>query len=134
MRIAVVGSGYVGLVSAACFAEIGHEIVSVDNDTAKTAALNRGDVPIHEDHLPELLERHRGKRLKFSGSVTQAVKQAEAVFITVGTPQSENGEADLSFVNRVAYDVASAIQSPTLVVEKSTVPVRTCEACAKLSC
>jgi UDPglucose 6-dehydrogenase len=131
MRIAVIGSGYVGLVSAVCFAEIGHEVISVDNDSAKIAALERGEVPIHENHLPELLKRHRGGRLRFSTSVAKSVKEADAVFITVGTPQSETGEADLSFVEAVAYEIAAAIDKPTLVVEKSTVPVRTCESLRK---
>ncbi|MFZ3217908.1 MAG: UDP-glucose/GDP-mannose dehydrogenase family protein [Candidatus Acidiferrales bacterium] len=131
MRIAVVGSGYVGLVSAACFAEIGHEVISVDNDAAKIAALERGEVPIHERFLPELLTRHRGGRLRFSTSVPEAVQQSDAVFITVGTPQSETGEADLSFVEAVAYEIATAIHRPTLVIEKSTVPVRTCDSLRK---
>jgi UDPglucose 6-dehydrogenase len=127
MRIAVIGSGYVGLVSAACFAELGHQVISVDNDIAKIAALKRGEVPIHEHFLPELLERHSGTRLKFSTSVHQAVKQSDVVFITVGTPQSETGEADLSYVEAVANEIASAIDGRKLIVEKSTVPVRTCE-------
>src|ERR1700761_2749896 len=131
MRIAVIGSGYVGLVSAVCFAEIGHDVISVDNDAAKIAALERGEVPIHEHHLPELLKRHRGGRLKFSTSIDKSVKDADAVFITVGTPQSETGEADLSFVEAVAYEIAAAIERPTLIVEKSTVPVRTCESLRK---
>jgi UDPglucose 6-dehydrogenase len=108
MRVAVIGSGYVGLVSAACFAEIGHDVISVDNDGAKIAALERGEVPIHERFLPELLSRHRGGRLRFSTSVKEAVSNSEAVFITVGTPQSETGEADLSFVDAVAREIASA--------------------------
>lgn len=127
MRIAVVGSGYVGLVSAACFAEMGHHVVSVDNDSKKISALQRGEVPIHELHLPELLARHRGNRLQFSASLQDAVKDCDAIFITVGTPQSENGEADLSYVEAVAHEMASALHSQKLVVEKSTVPVRTCE-------
>src|SRR5277367_2069749 len=131
MRIAVVGSGYVGLVSAACFAEIGHEVISVDNDNAKIEALKRGEVPIHEQFLPELLRRHNGRRLQFSTSVADAVEQSDAVFITVGTPQSETGEADLSFVEAVAYEIARAIHSPKLVIEKSTVPVRTCDSLRK---
>ena len=81
MGIAVIGSGYVGLVSAVCFAEIGHDVVSVDNDSAKIAALERGEVPIHEHHLPELLKRHRGGRLRFSTSIEKSVKDADAVFI-----------------------------------------------------
>jgi UDPglucose 6-dehydrogenase len=131
MRIAVIGSGYVGLVSAVCFAEIGHVVVSVDNDSAKIAALERGEVPIHEHHLPELLKRHRGGRLRFSTSIDNSVKDVDAVFITVGTPQSETGEADLSFVEAVAYEIAAAIERPTLIVEKSTVPVRTCDSLRK---
>ena len=127
MRISVIGSGYVGLVSAACFAEIGHDVISVDNDSEKIAMLERGEVPIHERFLPELLARHRGGRLRFSTSVSEAVQSSDVVFITVGTPQSETGEADLSFVEEVAQKIASAIRSPKVIVEKSTVPVRTCE-------
>ena len=127
MRIAVIGSGYVGLVSAACFAEIGHEVCCVDNNESKVAMLQRGEVPIHERYLPELLQRHRGGRLKFSTSVTDAVEKAEAVFITVGTPPSVTGEADLSFVEAVAIEIASAICDRKVIVEKSTVPVRTCD-------
>src|SRR5580700_7970629 len=126
-RIAVIGSGYVGLVSAACFAEIGHDVISVDNDGPKIAALERGEVPIHERFLPELLARHGGKRLRFSASVKEAVGECEAVFITVGTPQSETGEADLSFVESVAREIGSAVQSSKVIVEKSTVPVNTCD-------
>jgi UDPglucose 6-dehydrogenase len=127
MRITIVGSGYVGLVSAACFAEIGHDVVSLDSDREKIAALERGETPIHECFLPELLARHRGNRLRFSGDVTEAVKDCDAIFITVGTPQAESGEADLSFVEAVARDIANAMQGSTVVIEKSTVPVQTCE-------
>jgi UDPglucose 6-dehydrogenase len=131
MRIAVIGSGYVGLVSAACFAEIGHDVISVDNDEAKIAALQRGETPIHERHLPELLRRHRGDRLHFSTSVRDAVSASEAVFICVGTPQSQTGEADLSFVEAVASEIAAAISDRKTIIEKSTVPVRTCDGLRK---
>jgi UDPglucose 6-dehydrogenase len=131
MRIALIGSGYVGLVSAACFAELGHEVISVDNDAAKIAALERGEVPIHEHFLPELLARHHRRRLNFSTSIIEAVRASEVVFITVGTPQSETGEADLSFVEAVANEIASAIDGRKVIVEKSTVPVRTCESVRK---
>jgi UDPglucose 6-dehydrogenase len=127
MRVAVIGSGYVGLVSAACLAEIGHDVISVDADSEKIAALDQGEVPIHEHLLSELLARHRGTRLTFSSSVGAAAKEAEAIFITVGTPQSESGEPDLSYVESVASEIASAIHEPKLIVEKSTVPVCTCE-------
>jgi len=132
MRLAVVGSGYVGLVSAACLAEIGHEVISVDADLQKITDLNRGEVPIHEHFLPQLLERHRGHRLKFSSSVRDAVKESEAVFITVGTPQGESGEPDLSYVESVASEIAAAVSEPKLIVEKSTVPVCTCESIRKV--
>jgi UDPglucose 6-dehydrogenase len=127
MRIAVVGSGYVGLVSAVCLAEIGHDVISVDADANKIAALKRGEVPIHEYLLPELLQRHKDGRLAFSASLSSAVREAEAVFITVGTPQAASGEPDLSYVESVAAEIASAINEPKLIVEKSTVPVCTCE-------
>jgi UDPglucose 6-dehydrogenase len=127
MRIAVIGSGYVGLVSAACFAEIGHDVISVDSDAAKIAALERGETPIHEEYLPELLVRHRGGRLRFSTSVSDAVEESEVIFITVGTPQSETGEADLSYVEAVAREMGPAIRESKVIVEKSTVPVKTAE-------
>ena len=131
MRIAVIGSGYVGLVSAACFAEIGHKVISVDNDADKIAHLERGEVPIHEQHLPELIKRHHRKRLHFSTVIADAVRASEAIFITVGTPPSETGEADLSFVEAVASQIASAIDGRKVIIEKSTVPVRTCESLRK---
>src|SRR5437868_15093496 len=86
MKIAVVGSGYVGLVASACFAELGHEVICVDNDPEKLAALVRGETPIHEQYLPELLARHRGQRLKFSASLPEAVRASSVVFVAVGTP------------------------------------------------
>ena len=132
MRLAVIGSGYVGLVSAACLAEIGHHVISVDADQEKLSALKRGEVPIHEPFLPEILKRHRGNRLKFSSSVGEAVKASEALFITVGTPQGDGGEPDLSYVESVASEIASSISEPKLIIEKSTVPVCTCESIRKV--
>ncbi|HKW68652.1 MAG TPA: nucleotide sugar dehydrogenase, partial [Terriglobales bacterium] len=126
MRIAVVGSGYVGLVAGACFAELGHDIILVDNDAAKLAALQRGEVPIHERFLPELLQRHRGSRLTFSGDLAEAALDSAVIFIAVGTPPTEGGEADLSYVESVAREVAGAVNGGyKIVVEKSTVPVYT---------
>src|SRR5579862_2095216 len=126
MRIAVVGSGYVGLVAGACFAELGHEIILVDNDAAKLAALQKGEVPIHERFLPELLQRHRGSRLAFSGDLAKAALESAVIFIAVGTPPTEGGEADLSYVESVAREVAGAVNGGyKIVVEKSTVPVYT---------
>ena len=127
MRIAVVGSGYVGLVAGACFADLSHEVIVVDNDEQKLAALNSGNVPIHENFLPELLERHRGARLRFSDDLHNAVRASAAIFVAVGTPPNEHGEADLSYVESVARGIAGAVDSYKVVVEKSTVPVYTCD-------
>src|SRR6202142_1720030 len=125
MRIAVIGSGYVGLVAGACFCDLGHEVIVVDNDQKKLAALNRGEVPIHENFLPELLQRHRGKRLRFSDDLHAAVNASAAIFVAVGTPPTEQGEADLSYVESVARGIAGAINDYKIIVEKSTVPVYT---------
>ncbi len=125
--IAVVGSGYVGLVAAACFAEIGHRVVCVDNDESKVRMLQEGGIPIHEEHLPVLLERHRGKSLEFTSDLKAATQAAQAIFIAVGTPQSQTGSADLSYVDAVASEIARSIDSYKVIVEKSTVPVYTNE-------
>lgn len=125
MQIAIVGSGYVGLVAGACFADLGHDVIVVDNDQAKLSALNRGQVPIHENFLPELLERHRGTRLKFSDDLEGAVQASSAIFIAVGTPPTEHGEADLSYVESVSRSISGAINNYKIIVEKSTVPVYT---------
>jgi UDPglucose 6-dehydrogenase len=127
MQIAIVGSGYVGLVAGACFADLGHQVVLVDNDQAKLDALKNGQVPIHEKFLPELLERHRGRTLTFSDDLRGAVEASSAVFIAVGTPPTEQGNADLSYVESVARIIPSAINGYKVVVEKSTVPVYTSE-------
>ena len=127
MRIAVIGSGYVGLVAGACFAELGHKVVLVDNDPEKYEALQRGEVPIHEQYLPELLAKHRNTRLTFSNDLVPAVKASQAIFIAVGTPQAETGEADLSYVESVARGIAGAVDDYKIVVGKSTVPVYTSE-------
>src|SRR5271166_4520243 len=127
MRIAVIGSGYVGLVTGVCFAELGHDVSLFDNDPQKQAVLQKGLSPIHEKYVPELLERHLGKKLQLSDSLTESVTQAEAIFIAVGTPPTVNGEADLSYVESVAREIASNIQDYKIVVGKSTVPVYTSE-------
>lgn len=125
MHIAVIGSGYVGLVAGACFAELGHDVVLVDNDPVKYAALQRGECPIHEALLPELLEKNRGKRLSFANSLQEPVRASQAVFFAVGTPPTVDGEADLSYVESVAREVAGAVNDYKIVVGKSTVPVYT---------
>ena len=127
MRIAVVGSGYVGLVAGACFADLGHDVILVDNDERKLAALKNGQVPIHEKFLPELLNRHRGHRLTFSNNLEEAVRLSAAVFVAVGTPPTESGEADLSYVESVAREISGGIDGYKVIIEKSTVPVYTSE-------
>ena len=127
ISIAVVGSGYVGLVATACFAEIGHRVICVDNDEAKLRTLANGGVPIHEDYLPELLTRHRGHSVEFTSDLRAATQQAQAIFIAVGTPQSRTGSADLSYVDAVASEIARSIDDYKVIVEKSTVPVYTNE-------
>jgi UDPglucose 6-dehydrogenase len=128
MRIAVVGSGYVGLVAGACFAELGHQVILVDNVAEKVAALERGETPIHEEYLPELLARHRGERISFTTDLQTAVEKSQAIFIAVGTPPKEDGDADLSYVESVARDIAKSIGNEyKIVVDKSTVPVYTSE-------
>jgi UDPglucose 6-dehydrogenase len=127
IKIAVVGSGYVGLVAAMCFAEMGHEVICVDNDESKVEALRGGDTLIHENHLPELLDRHRNKQVRFTTDLAEATHESAAIFIAVGTPQSETGDADLSYVESVASEIARSVNGYKVIVEKSTVPVYTNE-------
>ena len=127
LNVAIVGSGYVGLVAGACFAEIGHRVILVDSDEKKIAALRNGKVPIHEEFLPELITRHSGIRLSFTQDLASAVRASDAIFIAVGTPARQEGDADLSYVEQVACEIAGAIDGYKVVVEKSTVPVYTNE-------
>lgn len=126
MKIAVVGSGYVGLVVGACMAEAGNDVVCVDKDEAKIRMLRRGKVPIFEPGLEELVRRNKGEgRLVFTTQLAKAVKQSEVIFIAVGTPQGEDGSADLQHVMSVARDIAKAMDGYKVIVDKSTVPVGT---------
>jgi len=126
MRIAVVGTGYVGLVAGTCFADSGHEVICVDVDEAKIAQLRRGETPIYEPGLGELLERNlKAERLSFTSDLVATVRSCEVVFIAVGTPQGEDGNADLRVAMKVAHQVADAAERYTVVVNKSTVPVGT---------
>jgi UDPglucose 6-dehydrogenase len=127
VQIAVVGSGYVGLVAAMCFAEMGHSVICVDNDERKVAALQAGDTLIHENHLPELLDRYRNTKVRFMTDLAEATRECQAIFIAVGTPQSDTGDADLSYVEAVASEIARSIDGYKVIVEKSTVPVYTNE-------
>ena len=127
MRIAIVGTGYVGLVSGACFADFGHEVSCVDKDKAKVAALNAGQVPIYEPGLPEMVAANvSAGRLKFTDALAGAVTAADAVFIAVGTPSRRgDGHADLSYVFDAAREIAGLLSGFTVVITKSTVPVGT---------
>jgi UDPglucose 6-dehydrogenase len=127
MRVAMIGTGYVGLVSGACFADFGHEVTCVDKDRGKIAALERGEMPIFEPGLNELVAANaRGGRLKFTTELAPAVAAADAVFIAVGTPSRRgDGHADLSFVYEAAREIARALDGFTVVITKSTVPVGT---------
>lgn len=127
MRIAMIGTGYVGLVSGACFSDFGHHVTCVDKDAGKIEALERGVMPIFEPGLDQLVERNvRGGRLAFTTDLGSAVAEADAVFIAVGTPSRRgDGHADLSYVFAATQEIAEALRKPVVVVTKSTVPVGT---------
>src|SRR5476651_4564 len=127
MRVAMIGTGYVGLVSGACFADFGHEVTCVDKDKGKIAALGKGEVPIYEPGLTDLVAANaRAGRLKFTTDLPAAVKAADAVFIAVGTPSRRgDGHADLSYVFDATREIAAALDGFTVVITKSTVPVGT---------
>jgi UDPglucose 6-dehydrogenase len=127
MRIAMIGTGYVGLVSGACFADFGHQVTCVDKDAGKIEALRRGEIPIFEPGLDALVASNvKAKRLDFTTDLTAPVAEADAVFIAVGTPSRRgDGHADLTYVYSAAREIAAALSGFTVVVTKSTVPVGT---------
>jgi len=126
MKIAVIGTGYVGLVTGTCFAESGNDVICVDTDSSKIERLTRGEIPIYEPGLEEMVKRNaREDRLRFTTSIQEAVAGALMVFIAVGTPPGEDGSADLQYVLQVARDIGRLITAFTVVVNKSTVPVGT---------
>jgi UDPglucose 6-dehydrogenase len=128
VRIAVVGTGYVGLVAGACFAESGNDVVCVDKDGAKVRTLKAGRMPIYEPGLEEIVRRNRVEgRLTFTTNLSKAVRDSAIIFIAVGTPEGEDGSADLSHVLQVARDIAQAMNGYKVIVDKSTVPVGTSE-------
>src|ERR1700690_2647844 len=129
MRIAMIGTGYVGLVSGACLSEFGHSVVCVDKDAEKVAALKAGRIPIYEPRLDEVVATNvKAGRLSFDTGIASAVQGADAVFIAVGTPSRRgDGHADLSYVYAAAEEIAGQVQGFTVVVTKSTVPVGTAD-------
>ncbi len=126
MNIGIVGAGYVGLVTGACFAELGHKVICVDNDVEKIKALKKLKIPIFEPGLEALVKKNaRDGRLSFTTDIKEAVKKSLAIFIAVGTPPKENGEADLTGIEKVAQSIARAMTDYRIIIEKSTVPVET---------
>ena len=132
MDVSIIGSGYVGLVTGACFAEVGHNVTCVDNDARKIETLRAGRVPIYEPGLEELIHRNvSAQRLRFSGSVKEGVDNSQVVFIAVPTPPQPDGSVDLSFIEKVAREIAGVLTDYRVIVDKSTVPVKTGEKVAE---
>ena len=126
MRLSVIGCGYVGLVTGACLAEAGHQVVCTDIDRERIAKLNAGGVPIYEHHLDQILtSAHKAGRISYTADAGDAIRAGDAIFICVGTPPKDSGEADLSAIDNVARQIAAEAKTAKLVVEKSTVPART---------
>lgn len=132
MKLTIIGTGYVGLVTGTCFAEVGHTVICVDNDESKVALLQSGGIPIYEPGLEELVKRNVAEgRLNFTSSTAEGVEKSDVVFIAVPTPPLPDGSVDLSFIERVARDIAAAMTSYKIIVDKSTVPVKTGEKVAE---
>src|SRR6266705_1439375 len=132
MDLSIIGSGYVGLVTGACFADVGHNVICVDNDSRKVESLQAGKVPIYEPGLEEIIHRNvSAHRLRFTGSIKEGVDNSQIVFIAVPTPQHSDGSVDLSFIEKVAREIAGVLTSYRVIVDKSTVPVKTGEKVAE---
>lgn len=128
MKLAIIGTGYVGLVTGTCFAEVGHHVICVDNDVTKVKMLQAGGIPIYEPELEELVKKNvAAGRLSFTNSTAEGVQKSDVIFIAVPTPPQPDGSVDLSYIERVARDIAAAMTSYKIVVDKSTVPVKTGE-------
>jgi UDPglucose 6-dehydrogenase len=132
VKLTIIGTGYVGLVTGACFAEAGHQVICVDNDPAKVKMLQAGGIPIYEPGLEKLVNRNTANgRLRFTGEIADGVRNSEVVFICVPTPPRPDGSVDMSFVERVAREIAASMTGYCIVVDKSTVPVKTGEKVAE---
>lgn len=126
MKLTIIGTGYVGLVTGTCFAEVGHHVICVDSDAGKVELLKRGGVPIYEPGLEELIQKNvAAGRLNFTNSTAEGVEKSDVIFIAVPTPPQPDGSVDMSFIEKVAREIASAMTSYKIVVDKSTVPVKT---------
>lgn len=133
MKLTIIGTGYVGLVTGACFAEVGHTVICVDNDDAKVRLLQAGGIPIYEPGLKELVKKNvAAGRLHFTSSTAEGVQKSDVIFIAVPTPPQPDGSVDMSFIERVARDIAGAMTSYKIVVDKSTVPVKTGDKVAEI--
>jgi UDPglucose 6-dehydrogenase len=132
MDISIIGSGYVGLVTGACFADVGHHVICVDNDADKIKQLKAGEIPIYEPGLEEIIHRNvSSRRLRFTGNIQEAVESSQIIFIAVPTPPLPDGDVDLSFVEKVAREIAGVLSDYRVIVDKSTVPVKTGEKVAE---
>src|SRR4051795_6791725 len=132
MDISIIGSGYVGLVTGACFADVGHHVICVDNDSEKVRQLKAGEIPIYEPGLEEIIHRNvSAQRLQFTGNIQEAVEHSQIIFIAVPTPPLPDGDVDLSFVEKVAREIAGVLTDYRVIVDKSTVPVKTGEKVAE---
>ena len=132
MDISIIGSGYVGLVTGACFADVGHHVICVDNDSEKVKQLKAGEIPIYEPGLEEIIHRNvSAQRLHFTGNIQEAVESSQIIFIAVPTPPLPDGDVDLSFVEKVAREIAGVLTDYRVIVDKSTVPVKTGEKVAE---
>src|SRR5882762_6916347 len=132
MKITIIGTGYVGLVTGTCFAEVGHTVICVDNDENKVRMLQEGGIPIYEPGLEEMVKKNvTAGRLQFTASTADGVQKSDVIFIAVPTPPLPDGGVDLSFIERVARDIAGAMTSYKIIVDKSTVPVKTGEKVAE---
>jgi len=132
MDISIIGSGYVGLVTGACFADVGHHVICVDNDSEKVKQLKAGEIPIYEPGLEEIIHRNvSAQRLHFTGNIQEAVERTQIIFIAVPTPPLPDGDVDLSFVEKVAREIAGVLTDYRVIVDKSTVPVKTGEKVAE---
>src|SRR5258708_13836396 len=124
MKIAIIGSGYVGLVTGACFAQVGHEVICVDNDERKVKALNNGRIPIYEPGLEQLVLRNvAARRLQFSGSIEYGVDNSEVVFIAVPTPPRGDGRADLTYMHQPAPEIATVLKKYRVIAYKTSLSV-----------